>query len=74
MKVFAGLTMQKTNYQPSFPGSSVIDTEYRFDVLDFPGQDRVRREDVILKMMDRMPESVRSGAVIFFMAESEFIT
>jgi len=68
MRVFAGLTMQKTNYSP---GSSVTVMEYRFDVLDFPNEQNVSRESVFMKMMDKMPGAVRDGAVMFFTAESD---
>jgi hypothetical protein len=68
VKIIAMLTMQKTM------GSAQV-VEYRCDILDYPGENRrVSRADILKKMMDRMPDSVRDGAILFFSAQSEYIS
>lgn len=67
MKIFAGLTMQRTYYSSS---GRVTSIEHRFDVLDFPERDSVPRQEVLARMLDKMPADVRSGAIIFFSADS----
>jgi hypothetical protein len=74
MRIFAGLTMQKTSYSGAWLAAALTVTEYRFDILDFPNAERVGREEVVKVMMDSMPDSVQGGTVLFFYAEPEYIS
>jgi hypothetical protein len=68
MRIFTVLVMQKTD-----PITSTVNTRHRSDIIVFPDE-TVYREDVLSRMMSRMPDEVKDGVILFFSAEKELIT